>query len=93
MCVISVTEANKKLIFEFLSKSIYLHVANSFELISKFTKHKYLVEKPKISSNTLIKYNNSSKVFRNKYIIYYVELSKRIMYWIFHGYYFLYNIH
>lgn len=72
-----VNEANKKLISELFMKPIFLYDANTFKLISKFARHKDLVEQLKISSKTLIKYNDSGMVFRNKYILSCLEIEEK----------------
>lgn len=66
----AVTESNKKLISEFFSKSVYLYDANTLTLIARYSKHQDLVKYLGLSPKTLIKYNDSGKEFRNKYIIY-----------------------
>lgn len=63
-----VTEENKKLISKMFSKSIYLYDANTFKLINKYDKHKDIIKDLNISPKTLVKYKNSGKVFRGKYI-------------------------
>nr|YP_009072360.1 truncated GIY-YIG endonuclease [Sclerotinia borealis]AHX83014.1 truncated GIY-YIG endonuclease [Sclerotinia borealis] len=73
----SVTEENKKLISEFFSKSVYLYDANTLTLIARYSKHKYLVKDLGISPKTLIKYNDSGLVFRDKYIISSTELEPK----------------
>nr|UYL26265.1 GIY-YIG endonuclease [Cordyceps militaris] len=64
-----VTEENKKLISKMFSKSIYLYDANTLKLINKYDKHKDLLEDLKVSSKTLVKYKDSGKIFRDKYIL------------------------
>lgn len=72
-----VTFSNKKLISEFFSKSVYLYDANTLTLIARYSKHKYLVKDLGISPKTLIKYNDSGLVFRDKYIISSTELEPK----------------
>lgn len=64
-----VSEDNKKLISKLFSKSIYLYDANTLKLVAEYKRHKDLVKAYNISSKTLIKYKNTGKVFKNKYII------------------------
>lgn len=64
-----VTEENKKLISELFSKSIYLYDANTLSLITKYDRHKDMVEELKISPKSLIKYKDSGEIFRDKYIL------------------------
>lgn len=71
-----VTEANKKLISKLFSKPIFLYDANTFKLISKFNRHMDLVEQLKVTSKTFIKFKDSGKVFRDKYIISTIEIEK-----------------
>lgn len=75
MCGKPVTEENKKLISELFSKSVYLYDANTLSLIAKYDRHKDLVEELKISTKTLVKYKDSGKVFRDKYILSSLPLS------------------
>ena len=69
ICSESLTQENKKLISELFSKPVFLYDANTFKLIAKFTSHKNLIKEFKISTKTVIKYKDSGKIFRNKYII------------------------
>ena len=64
-----VTEENKKLISKLFSKSIYLYDANTLKLIKKYDKHKDIIQDLTVSSKTIVKYKDSGKVFRSKYII------------------------
>lgn len=72
-----VTESNKKLISEFFSKPVYLYDANTLTLIASYSKHKDLIKGLGISSKTLVKYNDSGVVFKDKYIISSTELSPK----------------
>jgi group I intron endonuclease len=63
-----ITEENKKLISKMFSKSIYLYDANTFKLINKYDKHKDIIKDLNISPKTLVKYKDSGKVFKDKYI-------------------------
>jgi len=56
---------------------VYLYDANTFTLIARYSKHKDLVKDLGISSKTLIKYNDSGEVFRDKYIISSTELQPK----------------
>ena len=71
-----VTEANKKLISKLFSKPVFLYDANTFKLISKFNRHMDLVEQLKVSSKTFLKFKDSGKVFRDKYIISTTDIEK-----------------
>lgn len=66
---------NKELISKLWSKSLYLYDVNTFSLIAKYDRHQDIVKELKMSSKTVIKYKNSGKVLRNKYIISYFPLS------------------
>lgn len=71
----AVSKENKELISKLWSKSVYLYDANTFSLIAKYDRHQDIVKELKMSSKTVIKYKNSDKVLRNKYIISYFPLS------------------
>lgn len=71
-----VTDENKKLISELFSKKVYLYDANTLVLINKYDKHQDLTKDLKVSSKTLIKYKDSGKVFREKYVITSIEIEK-----------------
>lgn len=64
-----VTEENKKLISKMFSKSVYLYDANTLKLINKYDKHKDIIQDLNVSSKTIVKYKDSGKVFRDKYIL------------------------
>lgn len=64
-----VTKANKKLISDMFRKDVYLYDANTLELISKFDKHKDLIQELNISSKTIVKYKDSGLVYKDRYII------------------------
>ena len=72
-----VTESNKMLLSNLYSKSVYLYDANTLTLIDKYSKHKDLVDYLGISSKTLIKYKDSGKVLRDKYIISSTDLNPK----------------
>lgn len=65
----TVCKENKELISKLWNKSVYLYEANTFSLIAKYDRHQDIVKELKMSSKTVIKYKNSGKVLRNKYII------------------------
>jgi hypothetical protein len=65
----SITEKHKLLISQAISKSIYLYDANSFSLIAKYSNQKDLIKELGIAPKTILKYRDSGKVFREKYII------------------------
>lgn len=71
-----VTKENRKLISELFSKPVFLYDANTFKLIAKYTSHKDLIKEFKLSTKTVIKYKDSGKVFRNKYIISSTKLNR-----------------
>lgn len=64
-----VTEKNKELISQLFSKPLYLYDANTLILIAKYPKQLDLIKELKISTKTVVKYKDSGKVFRDKYII------------------------
>nr|YP_009254051.1 hypothetical protein [Hypomyces aurantius]ANC62737.1 hypothetical protein [Hypomyces aurantius] len=70
-----VTEDNKKLISELFSKKVYLYDANTLKLINKYDKQMDMTKDLNISSKTIIKYKDSGKVFREKYVITSYELN------------------
>jgi group I intron endonuclease len=70
-----VTDSTRKMISELFSKPVFLYDANTFKLISKYDKHKDILDDLKISPKTLVKYKDSGLVFRDKYILSSIELG------------------
>jgi len=59
MFVKPILEENKKLISKLFSKSLFfLYNTNTFKLLAKFNRHKYLTNKLKMSGKTFIKYKD-----------------------------------
>lgn len=70
-----VTDKNKESISKLFSKSVYLYDAKSFNLIAKYIRRQDISKELKVSSKTVVKYIDSGKVFRDKYIISSIELE------------------
>lgn len=64
-----ITEKMKKIIQEFFSRPVYVYDANSKILINKYNSRKDFIESFKISTKTVVKYLNSGKVLRKRYIL------------------------
>ena len=64
-----VTEINRKLISKMFNKEVYIYDANTLILVEKYHKQKDVIESLQISPKTLLKYKDTGKVFRDKYII------------------------
>ena len=70
-----VTDKNKESISKLFSKSVYLYDAKSFNLIAKYIRRQDISKELKVSSKTVVKYIDSGKVFRDKYIISSIKLE------------------
>lgn len=64
-----VTDEMKRIIKEFFSRPVYVYDANSKILINKYSSHKDLIKDFKISSKSVIKYLNTRKILRERYIV------------------------
>lgn len=63
-----VTDSTRKHISEFFSKPVFLYDANTFKLISKYDKHRDILDDLKISLKTLVKYKNFGLVCRDYFL-------------------------
>lgn len=70
-----VTDSTRKIISELFSKPVFLYDANTLKLLSKYDKHRDILDDLKISPKTLVKYKDSGLVFRDKYILSSIELD------------------
>jgi group I intron endonuclease len=71
-----VTDEMKRIIKEFFSRPVYVYDANSKILINKYKSRKDFIEDFKISSKTVVKYLNTGKILRERYILSNILLDK-----------------
>lgn len=65
----SYTEERKHQISKQFSKELFLYDASTLNLIKKYSRQGEMIEELQVSFKTIIKYRDSGKVFRGKYLV------------------------